>query len=118
MRKHFIFLGAPGLIYYSWLLSIVFVGVCFAYESNKSFSMPSFILCSIFIILLVYTWFFSFIKEDNNTFKIKLPYQKAVKVEKPKLISSWSIFEIYEVSNQIEKYYYLSIKRRKNAHAN
>ena len=51
MKKHFIFLGAAGVIYYSWLLALIFVAFIVGYESNKSISYPAIALETIFAII-------------------------------------------------------------------
>ena len=53
MKKHFIFLGAPGVIYYSWLLALIFVAFIIGYESNKSISYPAIIFGAIFMVLVM-----------------------------------------------------------------
>ena len=53
MKKHFIFLGAPGVIYYSWLLALIFVAFIIGYESNKSISYPAIILGAIFVVIVI-----------------------------------------------------------------
>lgn len=116
MKKHFIFLGAPGIIYYSWLLALVFVGVTFAYESNKAISIPSIILCSLFGILLIYTWFNSYLEEENKGYLFKLPYRKISEVTTPQLIFQWHIFKLYKLKDNYRKYYLILIegKRKKS----
>ena len=49
MKKHFIFLGAAGVIYYSWLLALIFVAFIVGYESNKAISYPALSLGAIFV---------------------------------------------------------------------
>ena len=53
MKKHFIFLGAAGVIYYSWLLALIFVAFIVGYESNKSISYPAIALGTIFAIIVI-----------------------------------------------------------------
>ncbi len=118
MKRHFIFLGVPGIIYYSWLLALVFIGVCVAYESNKSLSIPSLVLCSLFGILLIYTLIYSYFEEDNKKIYLKLPYRKKTEVSKLQLMYQWHAFEIYKIKDEYENYYVLTIKRKKNANGN
>ena len=55
MKKHFIFLGAAGVIYYSWLLALIFVAFIVGYESNKAISYPALSLGAIFVVIVIYT---------------------------------------------------------------
>ena len=114
MKKHFIFLGAPGIIYYSWLLVLVFIGVTFAYESNKAVSIPAVVLCLLFGIILIYTWFNSYLKEKDKKYLFKLPYRKIIMVAKPQLIFQWHIFKSYQIKDNYHKYYIILIERKRN----
>ncbi|QNQ80418.1 hypothetical protein [Lactobacillus sp. PV034] len=114
MKRHFIFLGAPGIIYYSWLLVVIFVGVSFAYESNKTISLPSLILCSLFVILLIYTWFFSYTKRvKSEEFEFKLPYRKKSKISKPQIIFQWHFIRTLKINDKYQKYYVIEFNRKK-----
>lgn len=118
MKRHFIFLGVAGIIYYSWLLVLVFAGVCFAYESNKSLSVPSLILCSLFGILLIYTLIYSYFEKTNNDIYFKLPYRKKTKVSNLQLKYQWHGFQIYQIRDEYENYYVLTFARKSVANGN
>lgn len=109
MKKHFIFLGAAGLIYYSWLLALVFVGVIFAYESNKALSLVSLCLCGLFGILLIFTWFNSFIQKQDQIYLFKLPYRKKQEISKPELVKKWHKIKVYEIKDSYQKYYVVTL---------
>lgn len=113
MKKHFIFLGVPGVIYYSWLLTLIFVAVIFGYENDKSVSLPCLILSIIFVILVIYTWLFSYFKKDKNKeYLFKLPYHSLSKVGQPRLRTSWKIFNFYEIKDNYHKYLVMCIQRK------
>ncbi|MDE6491803.1 MAG: EbsA family protein, partial [Lactobacillus sp.] len=42
-KKHFIFLGTAGIIYYSWLFIILFISLILMYESNTTINWPAII---------------------------------------------------------------------------
>lgn len=112
MKKHFIFLGVPGVVYYSWLLTLIFVAVIFGYEKDKSVSLPCLILSIIFVILVVYTWFFSYFKEDKNQkYLFKLPYHSLDKIAQPRLSASWKMFKFYEIKDNYHNYLVMCIQK-------
>lgn len=113
MKKHFIFLGVPGVIYYSWLLTLIFVAVIFGYEKDKSVSLPCLILSIIFVIWLIYTWLFSYFKKDNKNYSFKLPYRSLNKVGQPRLRASWKMFDFYEIKDNYHNYLVMCIQKRK-----
>lgn len=116
MKRHFIFLGAQGLIYYSWLLALIFVGVSFAYESNKSLSIPSLILCLLFGIILIYTWFASYLKQTNtDEFEFKLPYRKKSLISNPTVIFQWHFIRTLKIHNKYQNYYVVEFNRKKES---
>lgn len=119
MKKHFIFLGVPGVIYYSWLLTLIFVAVIFGYEKDKSVSLPCLILSIIFVIWLIYTWIFSYFKEENNkNYLFKLPYRSLNKVGQPRLRTSWKMFDFYEIKDNYHNYLVMTIQRKKKKEEN
>lgn len=114
MKKHFIFLGVPGVIYYSWLLTLIFVAVIFGYESNKSISLPCLILSIIFVLLVIYTWICSYFKADKSqNYLFKLPYRSTIKITAPKLRASWKMFAVYEIKDNYHNYLVICINRKR-----
>lgn len=119
MKKHFIFLGVPGVIYYSWLLTLIFVAFIFGYESNKSLSVPGLVLGIIFGLLVIYTWLYSYFKESKSkNFLFKLPYRSISKIDQPKLRTSWKIFDLYEIKDNYHNYLVMCINKRKKRKPN
>lgn len=118
MKKHFIFLGVPGVIYYSWLLTLIFVAIIFGYESNKSLSVPGLVLGIIFGLLVIYTWMCSYFKESKQNHLFKLPYRSIVKISQPKLRTSWKIFDFYEIKDNYHNYLVMCINKRKKRKLN
>ncbi|MBD5429657.1 hypothetical protein [Lactobacillus sp.] len=113
MKKHFIFLGVPGVIYYSWLLSLIFVAVVFGYEKDNSLSLPCLTLSIIFVVWLIYTWVFSYFKDKEGQYSFKLPYHSLSKIGKPQLRTSWKIFNFYEIKDNYHNYLVMCIKSNK-----
>lgn len=72
MKKHFIFLDKAGIIYYSWLFTLLFIGLILGYEGTSTLNWPAIILIVIFFILLIYTWFASYYSPEI----LKFPYRK------------------------------------------
>lgn len=112
MKKHFILLGKAGLIYYSWLFIILFIGLINAYETTAKFSWPSCILIVIFCVLLIYTWQRSYLTEQ----KFVLPYRTPQKIKKQgQEIASWKAFKIGLIKiDPVHQYYYLYLKNKKS----
>lgn len=75
MKKHFIQIGQAGLIYYSWLFVILFIGLIFHYEKTTPVSGPAWILIILFLLLILYSYFCSYWQKDY----FKLPYRPAIK---------------------------------------
>ena len=46
MKKHLIFLGDLGVIYYSWLLLVLFLTVIFCLEGSQFINLPTVITAS------------------------------------------------------------------------
>ncbi|ASW12012.1 hypothetical protein LDL72_06625 [Lactobacillus delbrueckii subsp. lactis DSM 20072] len=61
MKKHLIFLGDLGVIYYSWLLLVLFLTVIFCLEGNQFINLPTVITGIIFLLLLVFTVQYKFL---------------------------------------------------------
>ena len=96
MKKHFIFLGAAGVIYYSWLLALIFVAFIVGYESNKAISYPALSLGAIFVVY----W-------------LKLPYRQKLQLQNLKIKWQWKAFVVYEAKSKINTYLLLALKRKK-----
>lgn len=113
MKKHLIFLGAAGVIYYSWLLALIFVAFIVGYESNKAISYPAIILGAIFAIIAIYTWLSSYFKKEASVYWLKLPYRQKLQLQDLKIKWQWKAFVIYEAKSKINTYLLLALKRKK-----
>lgn len=111
MKKHFLFLGKAGLIYFSWLFLILFIGLIIAYESVSKFSWPAAITIVIFFIILIHTYFASYYTAEY----LHLPYRNKVKLaSEPKITWSWKQIKIEKVRlNKLQNLYLLRIKLQK-----
>lgn len=115
MKKHLIFLGDLGVIYYSWLLLVLFLTVIFCLEGSQFINPPTVITGTIFLLLLVFTWKKSYISFDSQT-RLRLPYQKEFVLEKkPELVTSWRSFEVYRARvSKHQSIDYLVYKRKRD----
>lgn len=113
MKKHFIFLGVAGVIYYSWLLALIFVAFIVGYESNKAISYPALIIGAIFAIIAIYTLLNSYFQKEAENTWLKLPYSQKFKLQSLKVKYQWKAFVIYEAKNKINTYLLLALKRKK-----
>ncbi|MBP2058023.1 hypothetical protein J2Z60_001198 [Lactobacillus colini] len=113
MKKHFIFLGVPGVIYYSWLLTVIFVAVVFVYEKDKALSLPGLILSIVFVVWAGYTWLYSYFEEQNGQYLFKLPYKSTARVTQLNLRSSWKKFDLYEIKDNYYSYFVVCVKSKK-----
>lgn len=84
------------------------------YEGNKAISISGLVVGVIFLILAVYTYFFTYIKKDSQGYLLKLPYRAAVKVDAPILDKQWRNFKIYKLNNDFQNYSVLMFSRKKN----
>lgn len=98
MKKHFILLGKFGLIYFSWLFALLFLGLIFHYEKTTRVSAIATILFIVFFALLIYTWFNSYFTAQ----KIKLPYRPQIK-SKFTVQQKWQWHGFILYSLQVEK---------------
>ncbi len=89
MKKHFIFLGAAGVIYYSWLLALIFV------------------------VIVIYTWFNSYFQKEASIYWLKLPYRQKLQLQNLKIKWQWKVFVVYEAKSKINTYLLLALKRKK-----
>lgn len=110
-KKHFIFLGKPGLIYYSWLFIILFLGLIFGYEGTEKINWPAISLVTLFFILFIYTWLNSYFSGDL----LKMPYRTKDKINgHVNLIWNWKFCELYRVKvDEMKTYYLFSFNRKK-----
>jgi hypothetical protein len=113
MKKHFIFLGAAGVIYYSWLLALIFVAFIVGYESNKAISYPALILGTIFVIIVIYTWLNSYFQKEASGDWLKLPYRQKIQLQDLKIKWQGKAFDIYEAKGKLNTYLLLAFKRKK-----
>ena len=109
MKKHFIFLGAAGVIYYSWLLALIFVAFIVGYESNKAISYPALILGTI----VIYTWLNSYFQKEASADWLNLPYCQKIQLQDLKIKWQWKAFDIYEAKGKLNTYLLLAFKRKK-----
>lgn len=84
------------------------------YEGNKSISIPGIVVGIIFILLLIYTWHFSYLMKSKDQFILKLPYRTKAKVNKPTLYAEWRNFKIYRLKGEVQNYSILVISRKKS----
>ena len=114
MKKHLFLLGKAGTIYYSWLMVLLFISLIIALEGNKVIMWPAVIIGGIFLLLATYTFLCSYIKTENNSLLLKLPYKKKVVLtQKPQKVASWRIFHIYHVElSKYEAVNYLVIQKK------
>lgn len=113
-KRHFIFLGMIGVIYYSWLLIVLLIAFILGYEGNKAISIPGIVVGCIFFVLLAYTLLYSFFEKSQNKYLLKLPYRTQMEVNKPILIAKWHMFEIYQLKSEFQSYSVLVFSRKKN----
>lgn len=114
-KRHLIFLGNAGIIYYSWLLVVGFLIVVFCLEGNTFVNPPTVITGIIFVILLFYTWAKSYVLIGEESM-LKLPYRKELQlVEVPTLVKSWKGFYFYKAKlNQYQSLDYLVFYRKRD----
>lgn len=99
MKKHLIFLKNPGIIYYSWLFIVLGVSLILGYEGSQSIVWPAIIVGIIFGVLLLFTWFNSYVELTKKQTVLKLPYlKKIILTSKPQLLASWHKFKIYTIA--------------------
>ena len=115
MKKHLIFLGDLGVIYYSWLLLVLFLTVIFCLEGSQFINLPTVITGIIFLLLLVFTWKKSYISFDAQT-RLRLPYRKEfVLDEKTELVTSWRGFDVYRARvSRHQSIDYLVFRRKRD----
>lgn len=110
MKKHFIFLGKAGLIYFSWLFVILFIGLIIAYEGTEKINWLSIIIIVIFFAILIYTFWNSYYTEAF----IKLPYRTKIKTKiSPESIGTWKRLTIEKIHiSKFENIYLLRIIKK------
>lgn len=112
MKKHFILLGKSGLIINCWILIILFISLIFFYEKNNAISVGQLLFLALFLFLLIITVLFSYWDKERKIFKV--PYLKKISTQKkPKKIWQWHCFLIYELKPYYQKYYFLTIEKRR-----
>ncbi|RVU71740.1 MULTISPECIES: acyltransferase [Lactobacillus] len=106
MKKHFLLLGKAGLIYFSWLFILLFIGLILAYEGTAKINWSAIIIIVIFLGLLIYTWFASYC----TTQVLKLPYRGKLKLkQKAKIIWQWKFCQINQLKvDDFHTFYYLT----------
>lgn len=85
--KKMLILGSyQGIIYYSWLFVIFFLGAVIGLEFSPSINPVAIILLGIFIILVIYSLRNTYLKEAaDQQVVIKVPYLKKITVAKSEL---------------------------------
>ncbi|CCI85568.1 hypothetical protein FC52_GL000267 [Lactobacillus pasteurii DSM 23907 = CRBIP 24.76] len=108
-KKHFVFLGTAGIIYYSWLFVILFVGLVITYEGTEKINWLAIGILAVALMAFIYTWISSFYNDKY----LKLPYSKKRQInQEPELIGSWKFFKVYRLQlNSIKKYMLLRIEK-------
>lgn len=112
MKKHLIFLKKPGIIYYSWLFIVLGISLILGYEGNQMIVWSSIIVGLVFVVLVIFTWFNSYVVLTKDKTILKLPYlRKKVLSAKPRLLASWHRFEIYQLAtSKYQKVVYMIFK--------
>ncbi len=115
VKKHFIFLGRSGLIYYSWLFILLFLAFIIGYESNQKISFDALLIGTLFIIGVIYTFFFSYIRSSKNRFEICLPYRgKQILIQQPQLCLQWHFLAFYRVKlSSHQQFCYMTFNRKR-----
>lgn len=111
MKKHFILLGKEGLILFSWIFIVLFIGLIIAYESMEKINWTSIAIVLVFIFLIVYS-----LKNSYFTKKlIKLPYRSKIAIStKPKTIWTWKKLIIQAIKIDNLQTIYLLTKKEAN----
>lgn len=111
MKKHFILLGKPGIIYFCWLFIILFVGLIFGYEGTAKVNWPALILVLLFFFILIYTYLFSYYTKNT----LKLPYRKIIKVPiQIQILGNWKCFVLEKIAiDPTQTFYLLRLRKIK-----
>lgn len=111
MKKHFVLLGKAGLIYFSWLFIVLFIGLIIAYEGTERVNWPAILIICLFVLLLVYT----FINSYYSNSIIKLPYSKKIILKgKVQLVKSWRFVRIEKIKlSNLQTVYFLRVVKEK-----
>ncbi|GAA3636413.1 hypothetical protein GCM10022297_13850 [Lactobacillus hamsteri] len=110
-KNYFIFLGKNGLIYYSWLFVVLFIGLILGYEGTSKINWPAIIFIVIFFIILIYSLLSSYYTESylKLPYKIKMPLKQA-----PNKVWAWRVFNIYQVRiDNLHQYFLFRIEKNK-----
>lgn len=84
------------------------------YEGNKAISVPGIIVGIIFVLLTIYTWYFSYFENKDKKIIFKLPYRTKQAVSQPVLYKEWRNFKVYQLKGEFQNYSVLIISRKKN----
>lgn len=108
MKKHFILLGKTGLIYYSWLFVILFVGLIVMYETTERISWIACAIIVLFIVLFCYSFLKSYYTQDQ----LVLPYRFKIKSKFSIAIHwSWKSLRIGEIKIDPLHHYWIFLFR-------
>ncbi|CCK84232.1 G6EU66 (Putative uncharacterized protein) [Lactobacillus equicursoris 66c] len=117
MKKHLVFLGNLGVIYYSWFFCLLFLAIIFCLEGSQFVNPPMVVTFFLFGLLLIYTWLTSFVSLGEKM-ELHLPFRRAIVLEKkPSLVGSWKCFAVYRAKisrHHSLDYLVISRKRDKN----
>lgn len=76
-KQYFIFGGASGIIWYSWIFVLLFLTIILTFESVNGFNWWPVVTGALFIATLVYSLLSSYYTRDKDgTTHVKLPYMK------------------------------------------
>ncbi|MCT6811521.1 MAG: acyltransferase [Lactobacillus helsingborgensis] len=108
-KKHFVILGRCGLIYFSWVFIVLLLSLILLYESTKVFNWPALICALVFVMLLFYTYVYSYWNENI----LKLPFRTRIKkVAAPQIVLQWHCFKIYKIKvAEVGQYYLLRCEK-------
>lgn len=82
MKKHFILVGKAGLILYSWLFVLLFIGLIIAYESTQKISWPAITLIVIFCLLFSGSFWRSYFTKQELVLPYRFSFKKSIQIKK------------------------------------
>lgn len=115
MKQHFILLGKAGLIYYSWLLTILFISLTAFYESVPNFSLFAVVTLTVFAVLLVYSWFNTYLINQTQQWQLRLPYRKQITVTNAETVFEQRYFQIDRLQVSSYQDFYIFYFKRRNS---
>lgn len=67
----------------------------------------------IFVILVIYTFLYSYFESKNTNYFLKLPYRAKLEISEPILIKQWRCFKLYKLKSEFQNYSVLVFSRKK-----